>query len=292
MRPFNGPLTTDVELAIHARLLHDLEGPFGQPGFIIIDNNWLPGIDIVDFMELRDFDYKLVSPARTDITKAFMPTHCGLEMTTKWLGTLELLKDIWDEFDLPERKKFEIPPGQHISDIIVQIMQEPIPIPRPADKLGDSIVVADADADAGRDTDEPLRHGHHTDNRIVSNTHFRAWLFSFSSMIVNSPYSQTKSITRTKSFFSWLFVVNVILTVALAYVLYNIVLDYEEFIQGDVPKKRAILSEPSDWVEESPFYIWTTWLKKLVKLELPYAGKRRQVSEELLDTVEKWMRYE
>lgn len=274
---------------IRERVLHDLEQTMIKPGLVILDDNSKPRLDLINAMEIEDWDYKLVSPARSQITRELMPEHYGSRMKKQWLGALERLKDDWDEYAIPTRKKFEIPPGQTLSDVIVQIMQEPIPIPRPAD---DGVEYLD-DEYVESDNDEPARRAHNTDNRLGSNAQIRPWPLSFSNVIVNSPYSQNKSNTRTKAFFSWFFfLANVILTVGLAYVLYNMVLEYEEFIESDATQKQDILKEPSEWVEESPFFIWTTWPKKLVRMALPYAGKRRQVSEELLETVEKWIQTE
>lgn len=287
----------DELMQVRGRLLDDMEGPISRPGLIIIDDNYDPDIGIVDLMEEGDLDFKMVSPARTDINLAYMPKHLDAPMRPEWLERLQRLKDVWDSDPLPDRKKLELPEGQYLSDVIKQIMAEPIPERRPAiDPFigleSDVDVDVDADVDAGTDTGQPLRHGHHTDNRIGSNTSIRPWPLAFSNVIVNSPYSQNKSCGRTKTFFRWFFfLANVLLVVSLAYVLYNVALDYEEFILSDSAQKRAILEDPADWVEESPFYIWTAWPQKLRKMALPYA-KRRQVSEELLDTVAKWVHTE
>ncbi|TEY85095.1 hypothetical protein BOTCAL_0017g00070 [Botryotinia calthae] len=288
--PAPPPMPWEKIKEIRQRVLRDLVQTMVNPGVIILDDNSKPRLNLIDAMEIEDWDYKLVSPARSQITRELMPEHYGTHMKKQWLGALERLKDDWDEYAIPARKKFELSPGQLLSDVVVQIMQEPIPIPRPADDPGeyveedDNIEVAD---------DEPLRRAHNTDNRIGSNAQIRAWPLSFSNVVVNSPYSQNKNNTRTKTFFTWFFfLANVLLTVGLAYILYNVVLDYEEFIESDTAQKKEILKEPSEWVEESPFFIWTTWPKKLVRMVLPYAGKRRQVSEELLETVEKWIQTE
>ena len=288
--PAPPPVSWEKLEEIRQRVLRDLEQAMVEPGVIILDDNSKPRLNLIDAMEIEDCDYKLVSPARSQITRELMPEHYGIPMRRQWLGALERLKDDWDEYAIPARKKFELSPGQTLSDVVVQIMQEPIPIPRPADDPGEYV---EEDDNVEVVDDEPLGRAHNTDNRIGSNAQIRAWPLSFSNIVVNSPYSQNKNTTRTKTFFTWLFfLANVLLTVGLAYILYNVVLDYEEFIESDTTQKKEILKEPSEWVEESPFFIWTTWPKKLVRVALPYAGKRRQVSEELLETVEKWIQTE
>ncbi|KAF7943177.1 hypothetical protein EAE96_011114 [Botrytis aclada] len=290
--PAPQPISWEKLREIQERVLRELMQAMEEPGIIFLDDNCKPNLNLVEIMEMEDWDYKLVSPARSQITRDLMPVHYGDPMQDQWLGALERLKDSWDELVIPARKKFELPPGQTISDAIVQIMQEPIPIPRPADDPKD---YSEEDDDGEVFVNGPLRTGHNTDNRIGSNAQIRAMPLSFSNVIVNSPYSQNKNNTRekTKTFFSWFFfLANVLLTAGLAYVLYNVVLDYEEFIESDTPQKQEILKDSSEWVEESPFFIWTTWPKKLVRMTLPYAAKRRQVSEELLETVEKWIQTE
>ncbi|ESZ96703.1 hypothetical protein SBOR_2913 [Sclerotinia borealis F-4128] len=81
------------------------------------------------------------------------------------------MKDNWDAYEVPDRNKFELLAGQYLSDVIQQIMEEPIPKPRLA--------------------------------------------------------------------------------------------DYEEFNPSDGAKDRAILEESSDWLEESPLYIWMPWPKEI-----------------------------
>ncbi|KAF7912488.1 uncharacterized protein EAF01_001509 [Botrytis porri] len=290
--PAPQPISWEKLREIRERVLKEMEQAMVEPGIIILDDNCKPRLNLIDAMEIEDWDYKLVSLARSQITRDLMPVHYGNPMKEQWLGALERLKDDWDEYDIPARKKFEIPPGQSLSDVIVQIMQEPIPIPRPAN---DPREYSEEDDDVAVGDNEPLRTGYNTDNRLGSNAQIRAMPLSFSNVIVNSPYSQNKSTNnaKRKTFFTWFFfLANVLLTVGLAYVLYNVALDYEEFIESDKPQKQEILKDPSEWVEESPFFIWTTWPKKLVRMALPYAAKRRQVSEELLDTVEKWIQTE
>ncbi|KAF7883931.1 hypothetical protein EAF00_011243 [Botryotinia globosa] len=290
--PAPPPIPWEKLREIRERVLKDMEQSMTEPGIIILDDNCKPRLNLIEAMEIEDWDYKLVSPARSQITRDLMPMHYGNQMREQWLGGLERLKDDWDEYVIPARKKFEITPGQPLSDVVVQIMQEPIPIPRPAD---DPREYSEEEDDGEVIDNELLRTAHNTDNRLGSNAQIRAMPLSFSNVIVNSPYSQNKNTNNAKSktFFTWFFfLANVLLTVGLAYILYNMVLDYEEFIESDKPQKREILKEPSEWVEESPFFIWTTWPKKLVRMALPYAAKRRQVSEELLETVEKWIQTE
>ncbi|KAI9643285.1 hypothetical protein NHQ30_007902 [Ciborinia camelliae] len=275
-------MTWEQREAALVRLIEEVGGPLSKPGLVILDDNSVPKIPVVEFLEMEDYDFKLVSPPRTDINVNHMPTYKGAPMTSKWLGKLELLKDSWDAHDLPDRRKLELPAGQHLSDIIREIMAEPIPVPRPA---------ANPDDYPG----EEKGGNYITDNRIGSHTRIRAWPLSFSNVIINSPNSLNQSSTRTRPFsrfLSWFFFFSIVfLTVALSYVLYNIVLDYEDLMISEPETKRHILENPESWVEESPFYIWTAWPKKLVRMVLPYA-KRRQVSEELLDTVEKWVHTE
>lgn len=276
--------------ALH-RLVEALVPILQEPGLVIINDNCRPSIDIIGFMEEKDLDFKMISPASADINRTYMPTYKEKNMRTKWIGIIERLKDDWDEYELPARKKMELAEGQYIQDVIQRIMDEPIPLRRPADDPNDWID-ENGDGDGNEYIDHYDRRSRHTDNKIGSNSTFSAWLFSFSNIIGNAPYRQHKAIARTKTFFSWFFfLANVLLTVCLAYILYHIVTEYEEFTVADVASKRAILEEPSDWVEESPFYIWTAWPKKLLRMALPYA-KRRQVSEGLLDTVEKWVHTE
>ncbi|KAK6609066.1 hypothetical protein H4I96_02997 [Botrytis cinerea] len=271
--PAPPPVSWEKLEEIRQRVLRDLEQAMVEPGVIILDDNSKPRLNLIDAMEIEDCDYKLVSPARSQITRELMPEHYGIPMRRQWLG-----------------KNSNFLRVKTLSDVVVQIMQEPIPIPRPADDPGEYV---EEDDNVEVVDDEPLGRAHITDNRIGSNAQIRAWPLSFSNVVVNSPYSQNKNTTRTKTFFTWLFfLANVLLTVGLAYILYNVVLDYEEFIESDTTQKKEILKEPSEWVEESPFFIWTTWPKKLVRMALPYAGKRRQVSEELLETVEKWIQTE
>ncbi|KAG4028816.1 hypothetical protein MFRU_019g01040 [Monilinia fructicola] len=266
-----------------SRLIAYLRSDASISCLMILDDNSLPGLNVVGAMELIDLDFTLVSPARTDINLNRMPRYRGKEMQPEWLVKLELLKDQWDAFAIPERKRLELPAGKNLSDVIQQIMAKPVISPR---------LASDAD-EGGGEVSGRSDEGYQTDNRIGTNNTFQALPFAFSSIIVNSPYSQNKSLSRARCFFSWLFFfVNIFLTIVLVYMIYNIALEYENFAASDVTHKRAILEDPSGWVEESPFYVWTAWPRKLVRMALPYASKRRQVSEELLDTVEKWVHTE
>ncbi|KAB8293268.1 hypothetical protein EYC80_007599 [Monilinia laxa] len=180
-------------------------------------------------MEAIDLDFKMVSPARADRNLSHMRSYKGRQMQPKWLGKLEDTKYYCNT----RPKKFEIPPGENLSDIIRQIMAEPISEPRNA---------VDADDDKSPDRSD---QGHRTGNRIGSNTTFRALPFSFSNIIVNSPYSQNRNIDRTRAFFSWLFVfINIFLAIALVYMIYDTALEHEESAASDVTQNSAILEDP------------------------------------------------
>lgn len=124
--------------ALH-RLVEALVPLLQEPGLVIINDNCRPSTDIIGFMEEKDLDFKMISPASADINRNYMPTCKEKNMRTKWIGIIERLKDGWDEYKLPARKKMELAQGQYIQDVIQRIMDEPMPLRRPADNPNDWI---------------------------------------------------------------------------------------------------------------------------------------------------------
>ncbi|KAA8566248.1 hypothetical protein EYC84_008848 [Monilinia fructicola] len=247
-----------------SRLIAYLRSDASISCLMILDDNSLPGLNVVGAMELIDLDFTLVSPARTDINLNRMPRYRGKEMQPEWLVKLELLKDQWDAFAIPERKRLELPAGSLLMPT----------------KAAAKCQVA-------------LMKAIKPTTELERTTHSKLCLSHSQASLLIPPTAKTKAFLERGAFSPGSFSSSIsFLTIVLVYMIYNIALEYENFAASDVTHKRAILEDPSGWVEESPFYVWTAWPRKLVRMALPYASKRRQVSEELLDTVEKWVHTE